>query len=250
MKLGLNLYSIRNLIQTEEDFLSTAYALKDMGYSFLQYSGAPLDAERIKRVSERSTLPIVLTHSPLDRILNDTEKLMEEHAVFNCKNIGLGYMETVNVSDDEFKKSVEALNAAGEKMQKNGFQLFYHNHHYELKKRMGETMLSYMRKNAPYIHFTLDTYWLQYGGVETLNVLEDFRGRIECVHLKDYKIGNDCAPVFAPLGEGTMDFQKITAKMQECGTKYFLVEQDNAADFAKPLEEVKKSILWANENLK
>ena len=250
MKLGLNLYSIRNLIQTEEDFLSTAHALKDMGYSFLQYSGAPLIADRIKRVSESSTLPIVLTHSPLDRILNDTEKLMEEHAVFGCKNIGLGYMETVKVSDDEFKRSVEALNAAGEKMQKNGFQLFYHNHHYELKKRMGQPMLFYMLENAPYVNFTLDTYWLQYGGVETLNVLEDFRGRIECVHLKDYKLDDENKPAFAPLGEGTMDFQKITEKMKNCGTKYFLVEQDNAADFENPLEEVKKSVLWAKENLK
>ena len=81
-------------------------------------------------------------------------------------------------------------------------------------------------------------------------MLEDFRGRIECVHLKDYKLADENKPVFAPRGEGTMDFQKITEKMKDCGTKYFLVEQDNAADFENPLEEVKKSVLWAKENLK
>ena len=249
MKLGLNLYSIRSLIQTETDFYATAEKLKEMGYAFVQYSGAPMQADALKRVSEAVDLPIVLTHAPLDRILNDTEKLMEEHAKFGCKNIGLGYMETVHISNDEFKKSVEILNAAGEKMAKNGFKLFYHNHHYELKKRFGEPMLFYMLKNAPFVNFTLDTYWLQYGGVETLHIADKFAGRMQCVHLKDYKLDEENKPCFAPLGEGTMDFQAITQKMKACGTKYFLVEQDNASDLEKPLEEVKKSIVWAKENL-
>ena len=79
MKFGLNLFSIRNKIQTEEEFLKTAEILKELGYDYLQYSGAEWNAERIKRVSEKSGLPVYLTHSPVDRILNDTEKLMEEH---------------------------------------------------------------------------------------------------------------------------------------------------------------------------
>ena len=249
MKIGINLYSVRNLIQTEEDFLKTAKKLKDMGYSYMQYSGAPIVADRLKRVSDETGLPVVLTHAPLERILSDTRALMDEHAVFGCKNVGLGYMETVKVSDDEFKRNVDALNDAGRRMRENGFKLFYHNHHYELKKRNGETMLSYMLKNAPYIDFTLDTYWLQYGGVETLNVLDDFRGRIECVHLKDYKLNDENKPAFASLGDGTMDFQKITAKMQALGTKYFLVEKDDAADHADPLSEMEKSVVWARNNL-
>ena len=51
MKFGLNLFSIRNLIATEEEFLKTAKKLKEMGYSYMQFSGAPYDAEKIKRVS-------------------------------------------------------------------------------------------------------------------------------------------------------------------------------------------------------
>lgn len=250
MKLGLNLYSIRNLIQTEEDFFKTALALKEMGYSFVQYSGAPLEADRLKRVSAAAELPIVLTHSPLDRILNDTDALMEEHARFGCKNIGLGMIPLEKMLDEEaFKKIVEELNRAGEKMHSNGFAFFYHNHHYELRKRNGETLLTYMLKNAPYVNFTLDTYWLQYGGVETLNFIGDFKDRIECVHLKDYKLDSEHKPTFAPLGDGTMDFQKITEKAKELGTKYFFVEQDNAADFPEPLEEVRKSVFWAKAHL-
>ena len=59
MKAGLNLFSVRGMIRTEEDFLSTAIKLREAGYSYLQYSGAAFDAERIKRVSERSGLPVL-----------------------------------------------------------------------------------------------------------------------------------------------------------------------------------------------
>ena len=60
MNAGLNLYSIRNLIETEEAFLDTAKKLKDMGYSYLQYSGGVYDPDRISRVSKATGLPITL----------------------------------------------------------------------------------------------------------------------------------------------------------------------------------------------
>ena len=85
MKAGLNLFSINSLIKTEEEFLQTAIKLKEMGYSYMQFSGAPYDPDKIKRVSDASGLPVCLTHVPYNRIVNETEALMEEHAKFNCK---------------------------------------------------------------------------------------------------------------------------------------------------------------------
>ena len=63
MKYGLNLYSVRNYLDTEENFLAAAKQLKEMGYSYIQFSGAPLNADMIKRVSEESGLPVVLSRS-------------------------------------------------------------------------------------------------------------------------------------------------------------------------------------------
>lgn len=252
MKLGLNLYSIKTLIQTEEDFLKTALTLKEMGYEVLQFSGAPFNAEMIKRVSEQSAMPVVLTHVSDDRIINDTDKLMEEHALFGCKNIGLGALsiETMN-NEDEFKKKIEELNKAGEVMKKNGFNFYYHNHHTEMVRlSSGETKLYYMLNNMPYINFTLDTYWLQYGGLNPVKVFNDFKGRIECVHLKDYRITFSegvFKPEFAPCGSGTLDLKALIKAGLDGGTKYFLVEQDDAIKYENPLNEVEKSINYLKE---
>ncbi len=247
MKYGLNLFSVRNLIKTEEDFLSTAEKLRDMGYSYLQYSGAPLIADRIKRVSEAAGLPICLTHSPMDRILEDTEALMDEHEIFGTKNIGLGMPAKETIADpDKFYGAVEALSRAAEKMAARGFKFFYHHHNYEFLKVNGETAIDYMIKNAPLINFTLDTYWIQYGGGDILEYIEKLSGRIACVHLKDYKTvikeDGDFAPDFAPVGDGVLNFPTILDKMKASGVEYYLVEQDNAPKFPDALAEVKKSI--------
>ena len=104
MKAGLNLYSLRKFTRTEEDFLDTAKKLKAMGYDYAQFSGAPMSSEladMIARVSAQADLPIYLTHCPLDRVINDTEKLMEEHAKFGCTNIGIGGLPNPIVVDEK-----------------------------------------------------------------------------------------------------------------------------------------------------
>ena len=242
---GINLYSLRNSIKTEPELLETAIKLRDMGYSFLQFSGTAFDADMIKRVSDESGLPFILTHVPMDRIIGDTDALMEEHSRFGCKNIGLGAMGSKIIMDEKACfETIEKLEAAAERMEKNGFSFFYHNHHHEFFKYNGETIFDYMIKNAPHVNFTFDTYWAQYGGVNVIEFIEKLKGRIACVHLKDYRIAlkEKFIPDYAPVGDGNIDFKAIVPKMLEAGAEYFIVEQDNAADAEDPFGEVKRSI--------
>lgn len=256
--IGINLYSLRSLIKTEEALLDTAIKLREMGYTFLQYSGGPYDADMLARVSKKSGLPIVLTHVPMDRIIEGTEALMEEHARFGCSRIGLGAMGTPIIIDEKLCfETIEKLNTAGEKMKKNGFEFYYHNHHHEFYRHGGVRVFDYMIENAPYINFTFDTYWAQYGGVCVSDFIEKLNGRIGCVHLKDYmidvKIKDDgkptTAPIYAPVGYGNIDFKSLVPKMKAAGTEYFIVEQDNASDCEDPLKEAEKSVKYIKKEL-
>jgi len=256
-EIGLNLYSLRNCIATEEDFLSTAIRLREMGYTFLQYSGAAFDPDRIARVSKESGMPVILTHVPADRIINETEQLMEEHAKFGCKNIGLGALGMKIIGDKDlcFSK-LESLERAAEKMEKNGFSFFYHNHHHEFYQHDGQTVFDYMIENTPHINFTLDTYWAQFGGVSVADYVKRLKGRIGCVHLKDYRIAAkadedilEVLPQFAPVGDGTIDFKQLVPLMREAGTSYFIVEQDNAALAPDPFVPVERSVKYIKKEL-
>lgn len=252
------MYSLRTFIKTEEEFLDTAKKIKAMGYDYAQFC-AQLNEEWaniIARVVAQADLPIFLTHCPWERVIEDTEKLMEEHAKFHCKNIGIGGLPNPLVIDEKMcKKIYDKLNLAAEKMQKNGFRFFYHNHHKEFwKYENGDTPFEYMIKNTPYIHFNVDTYWLQYGGVDVVDFLEKLEGRIACVHLKDYKQSYNeettiMQPRFAPVGDGVMNFPKIVAKMKTLGVQYYFVEQDDAVLYPDPFEQVERSIQYITTKL-
>lgn len=251
MKLGLNLYSLRNMIQNKEDFLWTARMLKENGYDFLQFSGSPLSLAAAQEVSEQSGMPILLTHSPYERIVNDTEALMEEHRALGCRYIGLGSMPGIaKASDEELLAMIGKLNEAGRRMQDKGFVFCYHNHWYEFRKlASGQPILDYMLEQAPFIHFIPDTYWIQYGGASITEYFEKMKGRMECVHLKDYRVDPESRqPDFTYLGNGAINFRSVIDTAVKCGAEHFFVEQDSAALLPDGLYQVIKSAKYIKEN--
>jgi sugar phosphate isomerase/epimerase len=161
------------------------------------------------------------------------------------------------IDEKKCKETIEKLNDAAMRLGKNGFKFFFHHHHYEFFKHNGQTVFDYMIENAPYINFTLDTYWLQYAGVDVCDFIEKVKGRIDCVHLKDYMITckqeenkpTELVPLFCPIGDGLMNFKKIARKLEECGAKFYFVEQDNAALLPDTLEQVSRSADYIIKNL-
>ena len=249
MKAGLNLYSIRNKIQTEKDFLNTIKTLKKNGCAYIQFSGSPLPLNVVSKCIKKVKIDLVLTHSPMDRIINDTDNLMKEHALCHCKNIGLGMMPKEYCGNEKaFIKKAKELENAAKKMSKKGFKFFFHNHQFEFKHmKSGITYFEYMIKNCPHFNFTLDTYWVQYGGHDIISMVKKLKGRIECVHLKDYKIDDNLDPKFAPIGDGNIDFKSVIKEMKKSGAKYFLIEQDNAAELKNGFNDVLRSIKTLKE---
>jgi sugar phosphate isomerase/epimerase len=200
--------------------------------------------------------PICLTHIPQDRLLGETEKVIEENLSFGNKNIGLGSMSwEIIVNETECKKKIEEYNRVGEIMQKNGCRFFWHHHNFEFIQYNGQTVMDFVIDNAPHINFTLDTYWLQLGGMNVIEYLERLKGRIGCVHLKDYKtIYNQeqwkYQPEIESVGYGVLNFQSIINKMREVGVEHYFVEQDNAADKPDTLHQVERSIQYLKANIK
>ena len=255
--IGVNLFSLRSLIATEDGLGETLTALKAMGYNCAQFSGAPFNAEVIKRASEAAGVPIVITHVPLADILNRTDALMEEHASFGCKYIGLGTLPRESITDERMTKdTIERLERAAERMSAQGFRFFYHNHHTDCYKHGGETVLDYMIRTCPHFNFLLDTYWLQFGGLSVADYIKKLSGRIACVHLKDYRIKAEqkddgsfaFSPIYAPVGEGNLDFASYYPLFRAAGVEHYLVEQDNAVSFPDPLDELRRSALYIKEN--
>ena len=253
-ELGINLYSCRSSCRTEEDYLRTLRRLKEDGYTFVQVSAVPLDADVLCRAAAETGLPVRLTHVPYDRLTGDLDRVMAEHASLGCRNIGLGMMPMESLREaDACRAEIERLEALACRLEENGFHFYYHHHYMEFCRCGSRTIFDMLIEDAPHVNFTADTYWLQYGGVDVRAFLRRLRGRIGCVHLKDYAVektpDGGFAPAMCPVGDGVMDFRAILETLRDCGTEYCFVEQDNADSHPDPLGQLARSAAWLRQNI-
>lgn len=129
----------------------------------------------------------------------------------------------------DYDSFVERFRPAGEAIAAAGKRLMYHNHHFEfMKAPNGKLYLEKLMEDfAPEaLGFTLDTYWVQFGGGDPAAWLDRLSGRVPCIHLKDMACV-DFEQHMAPVGEGNLNWPRILAAAEKAGAKYLLVEQDD-----------------------
>ena len=241
MKLGAQLFSLRTFIQTPDDLKSTFLKVRDIGYENVQLSGnAPMSADDILAASAESGLPIVCTHSPLDRIIDDTDALIADHKHFGCPVIGLGALPkelrgSLAAAEEFFAK----LEAPVAKILDAGLNFAYHNHAFEFEplSDSSEVLYDYMLDRFPDWHFIGDTHWFARAGVSPIEYIKKIGSkRLVNIHYKDMLSEEDRS--ICACGKGILDFSEITAVCEKLGVKNVLVEHDNAVKMDDPFGEM------------
>ncbi len=238
MEIGAQLFTVREFCKTLPDFAETLKKVADIGYRTVQVSATcPFEADWLRKELEADGLRCVLTHTPKERLLQETDKVAAEHAVFGCDYVGLGMFKFEDPVPDyiTFKSTWRPV---AERLKADGKYFMYHNHAREFQKIGKETILEKIIEDFPadVLGVTLDTYWAQVGGADPAQYLEKLKGRIPCIHLKDCGYGSR----MEVIGEGNINFDRVFEKAEAGGTKYMLVEQDNC-NGEDPFECLKRS---------
>ena len=237
MKIGAQLYTVRDFCQNLDDFAETLKKIADIGYKSVQVSGScPYEAKWLDEQLKKNGLICAVTHNPPDKIINETQKVIDDHTIFGCNRIGLGwYGFNDEMPYENFISTYKPIAAA---IKENGKYFMYHNHDGEFQKIGGKTILCKLAEdfNADELGFILDTYWIQAGGGDPAQYVEMMSGRIPCIHLKDFSYGRK----MEAIGEGNINFDRVFEKAAAGGTEYMLVEQDNC-NGENPFDCLKRS---------
>ncbi len=73
-------------------------------------------------------------------------------------------------------------------MAEHGISFYYHNHHIEFIKYEGKYLLDLIRDNTNKLGFEIDVHWVQRGGEDPEKYIKGYKGKLELLHLKDYKV--------------------------------------------------------------
>jgi len=241
LKLGAQLYTVREYMQNEKDFVETMKKIANIGYKYVQISGvgSVISPALIKKAADDNNLKSILTHISAEKIIKETEKVIEEHEVFNCHGIGIGGMWGHEATEDGFKKFAEDFAKAIEKIKQSGKVFLYHNHRFEFEKYSNnKTGIDIILENSDKdgLKLTFDTYWAQAGGADPAEFIKKYSDRIFATHLKDMTVIKDVQEM-TEIYTGNMNFDRILKASEKTGLLWHFVEQDevrmNAFDSMK-----------------
>ena len=240
MKVGAQFYTLNQHCKTLESFSETLKRVADMGYTVVQISGTcEYEAEWLKEELKKNGLTCVLTHIPFDKMINDIDKVIADHKIFDCKHIGIGGMPCLWTKElDKLPANVEDFIAKAkpiaEKIKNAGCYFMYHNHDKEYVHNAENGKIIMERLSDAFapdeMGFTLDTFWVKKGGYDPIAEINRLSGRLPCVHFKDMFVEENGESRFTWCGNGILDFPAIGDALKNVGTEYILIEQDKTFD--------------------
>ena len=241
-QIGAQYYTLREFTKTIEDFDKTCRKVKEIGYKIVQISGTPLGATEMKAVLDKNGLKVATTHRSFDDFLNNLDEVMEYNRILGCELCGVGSMPPkYRDSAEGVSQFIKEMNEVAEKLKKEGLYFGYHNHAFEFVKFDGKFIMERLieESDPDAVKFIVDTYWLQFGGLNPAKFIKKLGERAMVVHFKDLKMNLEDKVEMAEVGEGNLDWDDIIGACDESGAKWAMVEQDVCQ--RNPFESLKMS---------
>ena len=235
MEIGAQFFTLRDYCKNLHDFAESLKKVADIGYKTVQISGVcPYEPEWLAEQLKKNGLRCVLTHT---NVAENPLQTAKNHDVFDCTYAGLGYYG-FDGTRENYDAFISQFTPVAQVLKDNGKYFMYHNHAHEFQKLEGKTIFARLAEDMPadLMGFTVDTFWVQYGGSDPAQWIEDLKGRVPCIHLKDI----DHAHKMTPVGDGNLNWNRIFKAAEASGTKYMLVEQDDCYD-ADPFACLRRS---------
>ena len=258
-RFGVQLMMVKDKVAADGMF-GVLQRVAGLGYEAVEVSQIPMDEGTVAdldRARKELDLQVAALSVSLkrgstatgDALDSDFAKIVEDCRRLECRFARIGMMPfEAMVSKDAVIGFAQDTEEAAQRLAAEGITLAYHNHHVDFAKHDGETLFDIVRRVSPTVHFEIDVHWVQRGGRNPVEVLADLAGKVDLVHLKDYRVATlpasglelhaagDFAGFlqafanlvqFAEVGAGNIDFGAVIPQALASGAEYLLVEQDD-----------------------
>lgn len=237
LPIGLQLWSIKE--ELEKEFKDTLKKVAEIGYDGVEFAGyGGLSSMELRELLSELGLKACGSHVSLRELTENIDEVIEYSLEIGNKYIICPYAE-FNSKEDVLELAAK-LNVIGEKCRDKGLICGYHNHAHEFSEFNGEYILDiiYKATDDSLVKAELDTYWVEYAGVNVVDYIKKHCGRFDLIHLKDMQIIGDTKQS-TEVGNGLMDFPSVIREAEKQGARWLIVEQEY---FTKPtLESVEIS---------
>jgi sugar phosphate isomerase/epimerase len=228
--VGLELYSVRN--EMGKDLPTTVTAVAKMGYQVVEffspyYQWTEDYAKQVRKLLDDLGIRCNSTHNGPSSFSDGIQKAIDLNKILGAKYIVLASAGNPKTLDG-WKQVADTLTQACEKFRPAGLRAGYHNHQTEFQTLEGKRPIEVIAANTPRdFMLQLDVGTCVEVGSDPVAWIKANPGRINSLHLKDWKPGTDGYSVL--FGEGVCPWQQILAAAESTGgVEYYLIEQEGS----------------------
>ncbi len=249
---GVQLYTARTILPKDLD--GTLKRISEIGYKEVELYAVSQLTDWVP-VIEKHGMKATSIHIPDSIALAENQDEFVR-ALDTAKKVGIEYAGVPYVAPanrgkttDDWKSWCEKVNRAAYTSQKAGITFFYHHHAFEFAGQKGERPIDVMKANLDprAVRLELDIFWAAAGGDDPVAFLNEWKGRIGLMHVKDraaemqvIATESQAKPTdFKEVGNGNLKIGEILKTALKTGVRKFYVEQDQCP--GNPLDSLKIS---------
>jgi sugar phosphate isomerase/epimerase len=259
--IGIQLYSVRD--EMKKDPLGTLKKVAEMGYKNVEhanyvdgkfYGYAP---KEFRKVLDDLGLAMPSGHTVMngnhwDVAKNDFtdvwKKTVEDAALLGQKYVVSPWLDvSLRKNFDDCKRFMEVFNKSGELCKKSGMKFGYHNHDFEFSLRLTSVKVYdiIMQNTDPnLVAQQLDIGNMYNGGGRAVDLLKQYPGRFELMHVKDEIKGEKENYESTILGTGIIGVAEVLKLATKSGgTTQYIIEQESYQG-KSPLDSIKADLDW------
>jgi len=259
--IGIQLYSVRD--EMKKDPLSTLKKVAEMGYKNVEHANYVsgkfygYDPKEFRKILDDLGLAMPSGHTVMgaqhyDSAKNDFtdvwKKTVEDAAFLGQKYVVSPWLDiSLRKNFDDCKRFMEVFNKSGELCKKSGMKFGYHNHDFEFSLRLTSVKvydIILQNTDPNLVTQQLDIGNMYNGGGRAVELLKQYPGRFELMHVKDEIKGEKESYESTILGTGIIgvaDVLKLAAKSG--GTTEYIIEQESYQG-KSPLDSIKANLDW------
>lgn len=233
-RLGVQGYTIRDYINTKEEFAATLRKLHEIGYTCLDHGiPAGMTAREFKELLHDNGFEPLKVGTDVYSLLADPGKYINDaHELGVDLVMALSIPKDMRYGEAGYHQFAADMNRAANMMHAEGLRLGYHFHSFEFCSFGGYNGMDILLNETEYMELVPDTHWIAGAGINPPDFIRRLNGRCKMVHFKDY--GIDAGPgiletvprIYAEVGEGNLNWPAIVQACKEIGVNTFCVEQD------------------------
>jgi len=225
LKLGCQMWSIKDIWQKNGDITSVFPRLAAMGYEGVQSMAFwKCDADKLEKALAASSLEIADMPVGFDNV--ETEAALEKTVAF-CRrfNVDFLYIPWWKPKTLEgWREFAKRLDDLGAKLAPHGIRVGYHHHLHEFAEKLDGGYPADVLIAHPTFNFELDVGPVLEAGRDPARTLLSLRGRVPGLHAKPYP------GTYAGAPNDRQDWPAIVAAARTIGTKWLVVECEQRKD--------------------